>query len=132
MIAADLFPAVGNCKDLQLFFSMKVSVFDSKVAKKAKEILYMDVIFIFFLYVIIVNITGFAMMGIDKAKARRRAFRIPEARLFFIALIGGSIGSILGMYTFHHKTRHWYFVWGMPAILVVQTLALCLICSRLF
>lgn len=103
-----------------------------RAVQKEKEILYMDVIFIFFLYVIIINIIGFAMMGIDKSKARRRAFRIPEARLFFTAAIGGSIGSILGMYVFHHKTRHWYFVWGMPAILVLQVLAVFLIFTRLF
>lgn len=59
-------------------------------------------------------------MGIDKRRARKRAFRIPEATLFLIALIGGSIGSIIGMYTFRHKTRHWYFVFGMPFILFVQ------------
>ena len=59
-------------------------------------------------------------MGIDKKKARRKAFRIPESTLFIVALIGGSIGSIAGMYTFRHKTQHWYFVWGMPAILLVQ------------
>lgn len=59
-------------------------------------------------------------MGIDKRRARKRAFRIPEATLFLIALIGGSIGSIIGMYTFCHKTRHWYFVYGMPFILFVQ------------
>lgn len=59
-------------------------------------------------------------MGIDKRKAIKHAFRIPEATLFLIAFIGGSIGSILGMYTFRHKTRHWYFVYGMPFILIVQ------------
>lgn len=59
-------------------------------------------------------------MGIDKLKARRRGFRIPEATLFIIALIGGSIGSILGMYLFRHKTRHRTFTIGMPAILIVQ------------
>ena len=59
-------------------------------------------------------------MGIDKRRASKRAFRIPEATLFLIALIGGSIGSIIGMYTFRHKTRHWYFVYGMPFILFVQ------------
>ena len=59
-------------------------------------------------------------MGIDKRKAIKRAFRIPEATLFLIAILGGSIGSILGMYTFRHKTRHWYFVVGMPAILILQ------------
>lgn len=83
----------------------------------------MDIIFIFFLYVIIINIAGFSLMGIDKAKARRKSWRIPEARLFLIALLGGSIGSIAGMYVFRHKTRHWYFVWGMPAILLLQALA---------
>lgn len=83
----------------------------------------MDVIFIFYLYVIIINMTGFALMGIDKSKARRKAWRIPEARLFLVALLGGSIGSIAGMYLFRHKTKHWYFVWGMPAILILQLLA---------
>lgn len=59
-------------------------------------------------------------MGIDKRKAIKHAFRVPEATLFTIALIGGSIGSIAGMYFFRHKTRHWYFVYGMPAILILQ------------
>lgn len=59
-------------------------------------------------------------MGIDKAKARKRAWRIPEATLFIIALIGGSLGSTVGMHFFHHKTRHWYFVFGMPLILIIQ------------
>ena len=73
------------------------------------------------LYGIIVNVAGFAAMGIDKGRARRKVWRIPESTLFLIALIGGSIGSLLGMYGFRHKTRHWYFVWGMPAILILQT-----------
>ena len=59
-------------------------------------------------------------MGIDKRKAIKRTFRIPEATLFIVALIGGSVGSIIGMQVFRHKTRHWYFVFGMPAILIVQ------------
>ena len=71
---------------------------------------------------ILVNLTGFLMMGIDKRKAVKHAFRIPEATLFIVSLIGGSIGSLLGMYTFHHKTRKWYFVYGIPAILIVQVL----------
>lgn len=61
-------------------------------------------------------------MGIDKRKAIKGAFRIPEATLFIVALIGGSAGSILGMYTFRHKTRHLLFVYGMPAILILQIL----------
>lgn len=71
-------------------------------------------------YLILINLTGFAMMGIDKRKARKKLWRISESTLFFIAIIGGSIGSIVGMRVFHHKTRHWYFVYGMPLILVLQ------------
>ena len=71
-------------------------------------------------YLVIVNIVGFAMMGIDKKRAIRGAWRISEASLFLVALIGGSIGSILGMKTFRHKTKHWYFKYGMPAILILQ------------
>ena len=80
----------------------------------------MDVIIILLFYIGIVNLAGFAAMGIDKRRARRNAWRIPESTLFFLALIGGSAGCILGMRLFHHKTRHWYFVWGMPAILLLQ------------
>ncbi len=80
----------------------------------------MDVITMLLSYFAAVNLIGFALMGIDKYKAKKRAFRIPEATLFIIAVIGGSIGSILGMYTFRHKTRHRSFVYGMPFILLVQ------------
>ena len=80
----------------------------------------MHVIFLLTGYIAAVNIIGFLLMGIDKKKAIKHAFRIPEATLFTIALIGGSIGSIVGMYFFRHKTRHWYFVYGMPAILILQ------------
>ncbi len=71
-------------------------------------------------YLLIVNIVGFAMMGIDKKRAIRGAWRISEASLFLVAIIGGSVGSILGMNTFRHKTKHWYFKYGMPAILILQ------------
>ncbi|SDA48023.1 Uncharacterized membrane protein YsdA, DUF1294 family [Lachnospiraceae bacterium G11] len=80
----------------------------------------MKPILILLVYLVIINIIGFAMMGIDKKKAKKRSFRIPEASLFIIAVIGGSLGTIAGMYFFRHKTRHWYFVYGMPAILVLQ------------
>jgi uncharacterized membrane protein YsdA (DUF1294 family) len=73
-------------------------------------------------FLIVMNIIGFASMGIDKKRAQRSAFRIPEATLFAIALIGGSLGSILGMRVFHHKTKHWYFKFGMPLILILQIL----------
>lgn len=75
-------------------------------------------------YFIIVNLIGLALMGIDKRKAIKHAFRIPEGTLFIIALIGGSLGSLIGMYLFRHKTRKWYFVYGIPAILVFQMMLL--------
>ncbi|MGN1170239.1 MAG: DUF1294 domain-containing protein [Lachnospiraceae bacterium] len=84
----------------------------------------MDVILTLTSYGLAVNILGFLLMGTDKWKARKGAFRIPESTLFIIAVIGGSLGSILGMYTFRHKTRHWYFVYGMPAILLLQLAAI--------
>ena len=79
------------------------------------------------IYFVIVNIIGFAMMGIDKQKAIRGAWRISEASLFLSAIIGGSLGCILGMQIFRHKTRHWYFQYGMPAILILQMIILILI-----
>lgn len=80
----------------------------------------MDVITLLSSYFIGINFIGFALMGIDKYKAKKRAFRIPEATLFIVAIIGGSIGSIIGMYAFRHKTRHRSFVYGMPFILIAQ------------
>ena len=80
----------------------------------------MDVITLLAAYFASVNFIGFALMGIDKHTAKKRAFRIPEATLFIIAVIGGSLGSLIGMYTFRHKTRHRKFVIGMPLILVFQ------------
>ena len=79
------------------------------------------------LYLAGVNLTGFVIMGIDKWKAKKQAFRIPEATLFLIAIIGGSIGSLIGMYTFRHKTRHMTFVIGIPVILALQILILFLL-----
>ena len=74
-------------------------------------------------YLVVLNLIGFALMGIDKRRAVKKLWRIPESTLFIIALIGGSVGSIIGMKVFHHKTRHWYFVYGMPAILFLQIAA---------
>lgn len=77
---------------------------------------------IIFIYLLIINLTGFLLMKIDKKRAIRHAYRISEATLFGAALLGGSLGSVLGMQLFRHKTKHWYFQYGMPAILICQLL----------
>ena len=82
----------------------------------------MTVLGILATYLILINLVSFVMMGIDKRRAAKKLWRIPESSLFIIAIIGGSIGSIIGMRAFHHKTRHWYFVYGMPLILMLQIL----------
>ena len=72
-------------------------------------------------YLAAVNVVTFTVYGIDKSKARRGAWRIPEKTLFLLPLLGGSVGALLGMKVFRHKTKHWYFVWGIPIILLAQT-----------
>lgn len=72
------------------------------------------------IYFLIVNVSAFVMYGLDKAKAKRGKWRISEKALFLIALAGGSIGAILGMHLFRHKTKHWYFRIGLPVILILQ------------
>ena len=71
-------------------------------------------------WLIVINLVTFAVYGIDKAKAKRGAWRVPEKTLFLLPLLGGSLGALLGMKVFHHKTKHWYFVWGIPLILLAQ------------
>ena len=73
------------------------------------------------LWLLIINLIAFALMGVDKRRARREgAWRIPERRLFLSALLGGSVGAIAGMHVFRHKTKHWYFRYGLPALLALQ------------
>lgn len=81
-------------------------------------------IIVIVIYLVVMNSIGFASMGIDKSKAKRGAWRIPEKTLFLIAVLGGSVGSILGMKQFRHKTKHKSFTIGMPAILLVQVLVI--------
>ena len=84
----------------------------------------MNVILVIITYYLLVNLLGFYAMYTDKLRAKKRAFRIPEATLFATAIIGGSIGCIAGMYVFRHKTRHWHFVYGMPLILILQIIGI--------
>lgn len=72
------------------------------------------------IYLIFINLLSFFLMGIDKSKAIHRKWRIPEKTLFLSALLFGSAGSIIGMYTFRHKTKHTTFIYGMPAIFILQ------------
>ena len=71
-------------------------------------------------YLLLVNLVAFGVFGADKRRAKRGAWRVPEKTLFLLALIGGSVGAILGMRRFRHKTKHWYFRLGLPAILIMQ------------
>ncbi len=68
----------------------------------------------------VINLLTFIVYGADKRRARRGKWRVPEKTLFLLPLLGGSIGALLGMRVFHHKTKHWYFVWSIPAILLAQ------------
>ena len=81
------------------------------------------------LYFMIINLVGFVMMCVDKQLAIHHKNRVPEKVLFLIAIIGGSFGSILGMYAFRHKTKHLSFVIGMPVILIIQLVVLYLYIS---
>ena len=80
----------------------------------------MKVIAIIAGYLLFINILGYFSMGSDKKKAREGKYRVSEKTLFTIAILGGSIGSIIGMRKFRHKTKHWYFKYGMPLILIMQ------------
>ena len=76
------------------------------------------------IYLVIINIIGFLIMGIDKKRAKMMEWRIPEKIFFLITLFGGGIGTIIGMYTFKHKTKKKYFTIGLPVILVIEILCI--------
>lgn len=78
-------------------------------------------------YLAAVNVTAFCLMGADKRRAQRAAWRIPEKVLFAVALLGGAAGGILGMRAFRHKTRKWYFALGFPLLLAAQAIGLVLL-----
>ncbi len=80
------------------------------------------------IYLIIINLIGFLAMLIDKQKAKKGSWRIPEKDLFLITILGGGIGTIAGMYTFRHKTRKLKFTVGFPVILITEIAII--ICMR--
>lgn len=73
-----------------------------------------------YIYLAVANVIAFALYGLDKYKAKTGAWRIPEKTLLGIAVIGGSVGALAGMNFFRHKTKHWYFKYGLPAILAIH------------
>lgn len=74
-------------------------------------------------YLLAINLLAFLIYGVDKWKAKREKWRVPEKTLFLLALLGGSVGALAGMRAFHHKTRKWYFRFGIPTILILQIAA---------
>ena len=85
---------------------------------------------VFFIYLIFINILTFLTFGIDKWKARKGKWRIPEGTLIWMSVLGGSIGALLGMYLFRHKTQKRKFNLGIPAILLAQAILACFIFLR--
>ena len=79
----------------------------------------------------VMNLAAFALMGIDKAKAKAGAWRIPEKTLFLVTALFGGLGGTLGMNVFRHKTKHWYFKYGFPTLLVIQLAVLVLALPKL-
>ena len=82
------------------------------------------------IWLIIINIITFAVFGIDKKKAIDGKFRISESALFLLSLLGGSLGGFIAMHTFHHKTKKWYFKFGIPLILIAQVLLIIFIAKK--
>lgn len=80
---------------------------------------------------LVMNLAAFALMGIDKAKAKAGAWRIPEKTLFLVTALFGGLGGTLGMNVFRHKTKHWYFKYGFPALLVIQLAVLAWVLPKL-
>ena len=80
---------------------------------------------------LVMNLLACALMGFDKVKAKRGAWRIPEKTLFLVTALFGGLGGTLGMTFFRHKTKHWYFKLGFPALLVIQIVLLALLLPKL-
>ncbi len=72
------------------------------------------------LWLALMSLALFIVMGADKRRAKKEAWRVPEKTLFLLAAIGGAVGGVLGMKAFRHKTKHWYFAWGFPILALLQ------------
>jgi uncharacterized membrane protein YsdA (DUF1294 family) len=85
----------------------------------------LNLLHIVLIFFVAINVVTFIIYGIDKWKAMRAQWRIPEATLLMLALLGGSIGALLGMRVWHHKTLHKKFRFGVPAIMIIQLALVC-------
>jgi len=83
------------------------------------------------IYLLIINALGFLLMLVDKYKAKKNKWRIPEKTLMLVAALGGSIGSLIGMYTVRHKTQHLKFTLGIPLILALQAIGAVFLMAKL-
>lgn len=82
-------------------------------------------------YLLIINALGFLLMLVDKYKAKKNKWRVPEKTLMLVAALGGSIGSLIGMYTVRHKTQHLKFTLGIPLILALQAIGAVFLMAKL-
>lgn len=87
----------------------------------------LDLTKILIIYFVTINVATFLVYGVDKWKAKRSKWRITEAALLLLAVLGGSIGALLGMKVWHHKTMHKKFKYGIPLIIIVQVVVVLLI-----
>lgn len=85
------------------------------------------IVYIFVIYLAIINVTAFILMGLDKLRARKHEWRIRESTLLMSALLGGSAGALCGMKVFHHKTKHFKFTIGVPVCLLINCIIVVLI-----
>ncbi len=85
---------------------------------------------LFIFYLLIINILGFIFMYIDKEKAKKHKWRISENTLIILSLLGGSVGSFIGMNKFRHKTKHIKFKYGIPLIIIFQIIFIYLIVNK--
>lgn len=82
------------------------------------------------IYICLINIIGLVIMGLDKSKAKKQQYRIPEKTFFIVSIIGGSVGTWIGMMLFRHKTKHWYFLVFIPLIFFAQVLLIFLLIDK--
>jgi uncharacterized membrane protein YsdA (DUF1294 family) len=85
---------------------------------------------IILIYLLVINLTAFIAMFVDKQKAKKHKWRVPEKVLFLFVVLGGGIGGTAAMSLFRHKTKHWYFKIGFPLITIVEIAASVIICIK--